>query len=298
MWRRHHRAQRRLDRSLWIGQEISDAGEGLVFLGIEHMQDGADEQRVARLFPVVSFLQCAFGIDQHVGDVLDVSDFPLAAADLEQWVVSGALRVRRIEQQYIAEPRAPPGREPPVLTLDIMDDGGARPGHQRRHDQANALARSCWRKAQDMLRPMVAEIGATPAAEKNAVRMKKSRLANLARFSPSRGPIGRDLLHFARTPDRHGDRHHEGSDTAGACNEAASDEDLVGVSIVSNPPPKEGRWLVDRPAEEHEPGTAKLRLEGELPSRPLCCRPHKDEDGSADEKDLDPEDFGRVHRDE
>ena len=178
-----------------------------------------------------------------------------------------------------------------------MDDGGARPGQQRRHDQANALARSCWREAQDMLRAMVAEIGTTPAAEKNAVRMKKSRLANLARFGPSRGPIGRDLLHFAGTPDRHGDRHHEGSDTAGARNEAASDEDLVGVGVVGKPPPEEGRRLVDRPAEQHEPGTAKLRLKGELPSRPLCRRPHEDEDGSADEKDLDPENFGCVHGD-
>ena len=228
---------------------------------------------MAGLLPVVPLLQRAFGIDQHVGDVLDVPDFPLAAADLEQWVVSGALRIRRIEQQHIAEPRAPPSRESPVLALDVMDDGGARPGQQRRHDQANALARSCWREAQDMLRPMVAEIDATPEAEKNAVRMKKSRLANLARFGPSRGPIGRDLLHFAGAPDRHGDRHHEGSDTASAGNEAASDEDFVGVGVVSEPPPEEGRRLVDRPAEQDEPGPAELRLKGELPGGPFRRRP-------------------------
>ena len=32
------------------------------------------------------------------------------------------------------------GGELPVLALDVMDDGRARPGEQRRHDQADALA--------------------------------------------------------------------------------------------------------------------------------------------------------------
>ena len=140
MGRRHHRSQRRLDRPLRIGEKVGNAGEGLVPLRVEDVQDRADEQRMAGLLPVVPFLKRAFRIDQHVGDVLDIPDFPLAAADLEQWVVGGALRVRRIEQEDTAEPRAPPGRKPPVLALDVMDDGGARPGQQRRHDQAYALA--------------------------------------------------------------------------------------------------------------------------------------------------------------
>ena len=230
---------------------------------------------MARLLPVVPFLQRAFGIDQHVGDVLDVADFPLAAADLEQRVVGGALRVGRIEQQHPAEPRSPAGGQAPILALDVMDDRGARPGQQRRHDQADALARSRRREAQHMLRAMVAEIGATPAAEKNAVGMKKSRLANLARLGPARGAIGRDLLHFARAPDRHGDGHHEGRDTAGARDEAARDEDLVGVGVVGEPPPEEGGRLIDRPAEQGEPGMAELRLEGELPGGPFRRRPHR-----------------------
>ena len=149
-----------------------------------------------------------------------------------------------------------------------------------------------------MLRAMVAKIGASPTAEQNAIRTKETRPANLARLRPARGPVGRDLLRLAGAPDRHCDRHREGSDTASTRNEAASDEDLVGVGVVGKPPPEEGRRLIDRPAEEHEPGTAKLRLEGELPSCPLCCRPDKDEDGSADEKDLDPENLGRVHGDQ
>ena len=53
------------------------------------MQDGADQQRVAGLLPMVAALKRAFRIDQHVGDVLDVADFPLAAANLKQRVVGG-----------------------------------------------------------------------------------------------------------------------------------------------------------------------------------------------------------------
>ena len=104
MRRRHHRAQRRLDRAARIGEEVGDAGERLVRLGVEHVQDRADEERVAGLLPVVPPLQRALGIDQDVGDVLDVADLPFAAADLEQRIVGGARRVGRIEQQHAAEP--------------------------------------------------------------------------------------------------------------------------------------------------------------------------------------------------
>ena len=103
MRRRHHRDQRRLDRTPGIGQERGDAGERLVGLGIEDMKDGADQQRMAGLFPMIAPLERAFGVDQHVGDVLDVADFPLAAADLEQRIVGGAGGVGRIEQQHAAE---------------------------------------------------------------------------------------------------------------------------------------------------------------------------------------------------
>ena len=127
--------------------------------------------------------------------------------------------------------------------------------------------------------------------------MEKPGLANLARLGPARGPVGRDLLHFARPPHRHGDGHDERGDAAGARDEAARDEDLVGVGVVGEPPPEEGGRLVDRPAEQHEPGMAELRLEGELPSGPLRRRPHEAEDDSTDEKDLAPENLGRVHGD-
>ena len=41
----HHRREGRLDRALRIGEERRDTGERLVILGIEDMEDRADEQR-------------------------------------------------------------------------------------------------------------------------------------------------------------------------------------------------------------------------------------------------------------
>src|SRR6185437_15443418 len=89
----------------------------------------------------------------------------------------------------------------------------------------------------------------------------------------------------------------EGTDAAGPRDEAAGDEDVVGVGVVSEPPPEEGGRLVDRPAEQHEPGTAELRLKGELPGGPLRRSPHEAEDDTTDEKHLAPENLGRVHSD-
>ena len=126
----HHGGERRVDRPLRVGEEGGDASQGLVGLGVEDVQDGADQQRVAGFFPVVPLLQRAFWVDQDIGDVLDVADLPLAAADLEQRIVGGRLRVRRIEQQHAAVPGSKARRQRPVLPLDVVDDGRARPGQQ------------------------------------------------------------------------------------------------------------------------------------------------------------------------
>jgi hypothetical protein len=68
--------ERRLRSFVRIGEERRDAGERLVLLGIENMEDRADQQGVAGLLPMVALFEAAFGIDQDVGDVLDVADFP------------------------------------------------------------------------------------------------------------------------------------------------------------------------------------------------------------------------------
>ena len=111
-----------------IGQEGGDAGERLVLLGIEDVQDGADQKRVAGLLPVVPLFEAAFGIDEDVGDVLDVAHLPLAAAHLEQRIVGRRLRIGRIEQEHAAVLGAEAGGELPVLALDVVDDRRARPG--------------------------------------------------------------------------------------------------------------------------------------------------------------------------
>src|SRR3546814_20718802 len=54
---------------------------------IKDMEDRANQQRMAGLFPVVALLGAAFGIDQHLGDVLNVADFPLALPDLAQRII-------------------------------------------------------------------------------------------------------------------------------------------------------------------------------------------------------------------
>ena len=178
MRRRHHRAQRRLDRATRVGEEVGDASERLVRLGVEHVQDRADQQRVAGLLPVVPPLQRALGIDQDVGDVLDVADFPFAAADLEQRIVGGARRVGRIEQQHAAEPRPPAGGQRPVLALDVVDDRRAGPGQQRRDDETDALAGTGRREAQHMLRTVVAQIVVAPSAEQHAIVAEQAGLSN------------------------------------------------------------------------------------------------------------------------
>ncbi len=103
MRRAHHRVQRHLERPRRIGQEIRDTAQRLVGFGIEHMQDGADQERMARLLPVIAPLERAFGIDQDVRDVLHVAYFMRAAPHFEQRVVRGGASIGRVEQQAMRE---------------------------------------------------------------------------------------------------------------------------------------------------------------------------------------------------
>ena len=159
MQRRHHRAQRRLDRALRIGQEIGDAGERLVRFGIEDVQDGADQQRVAGLLPMIAPLQRAFGIDQDVGDVLDVAHLRRRRAGLR------AADCRRTDAALVgsnSSTRPKRARQPAVRAqfspLISWTMRGAGPGEQRRDDEADALAGPGRREAQDMLGAIMAQI--------------------------------------------------------------------------------------------------------------------------------------------
>ncbi len=83
---------------LRVGQEIRDAGQRLVGLGIENMQDRAGQERMAGFLPMVPAFQRALGIDQNVGDVLHITYLGVAATDLEQRIVSRGFRIRRVEK--------------------------------------------------------------------------------------------------------------------------------------------------------------------------------------------------------
>jgi hypothetical protein len=102
----------------------------------------------------------------------------------------------------------------------------------------------------------------------------------------------------SRAPHRHRDGDHDGGDTAGCRDEAAVDENVVGVGVVGEPPPEEGRRPVERPAEELEPRRTELRLEAELPRVPLHRHPEEDEHNGADDQHLAPEDLRRGHGDQ
>ena len=252
---------------------------------------------MAGLLPMIPPFQRAFRIDQHVGDVLDVAHLPFAAPDLQQRIIGGALRIGGVEEQHATEPRAPAGGERPVLALDVMDDRRARPGQQRRNDQADTLAASGRREAEHMLGAVVAEIVVMPATEEHAVMAEHAGLPDFVRLGPSGGTICRDPLGLPRPPDRNGDGHDDRGDAAGCCDVGAFDEDLARIGVVGEPPPEERRRLVDGPAEDFKPGVAELGLEGEPPCGPFRRRPDEGEDDGADEEHLAPEDLGRVHDD-
>ena len=261
------------------------------------MQDRADQQRVAGLLPVVPALQRALRIDQHIGDVLDVANLPFAAADLQQGIVGGACRVGRIEQQNAAELGAPSGRQRPVLALDVVDDGRAGPRQQRGDDEPDAFAGTGWREAEDMLRAVMAKIAVAPLAEQHAVVAEQASFANLTRLGPARRAIGGDALHLSRAPDRHRDRNDDSGDTAGSRDVGAFSEYLARIGVVGEPPPKERRRLIERPAKNLEPRAAELGLESQAPRNPFRRSPEEREHDEADEEHLAPEDLGRVHGD-
>ena len=232
------------------------------------MEDGANQKRVAGLLPVVPALQRALGIDQHIGDILDIADFPLTATNLQQRIVGSAGGVGRIEQKNAPEPGAPAGGQGPVLALDVGDDCGAGPRQKRGDDETDAFAGTGRRKAENMLGAIMAQIMIAPSAEQHAIVAEQAGLTNFTRLGPARGAIGGDTLHLSRPPDRHGDRHNNGSESAGGGDIGALDEDVTRIGVVGEPPPKEARWSINRFTEYLEPRKCRLSPF----SRPACRR--------------------------
>ena len=58
---------------------------------------------MTRLLPVIAPFEGALGIDQDVGDVLDIADFLFTSPHFEQRIEPGRQGVGRIEQQAVRE---------------------------------------------------------------------------------------------------------------------------------------------------------------------------------------------------
>jgi hypothetical protein len=251
------RCKRQLEWTSRIGEEVGDAAQRLVLARVEHVQDGADQQRMAGLFPMVALLQRAFGIDQDVRDVLHVAHFMRATADFQQWVVGRRLRIGRVEQQAMREARAPTGGDLPVLALDVVDDGGRGPAQQGGHHQAHTFAAARWREGQNVFRAFVPQVLTIVLAEEHAGRLREAGLANVIRIRPACRAVGRDQARLTGAPNRHADGHQHGHQAAAARDGAAGVKDARSVGIEEEPPLEQPPRVIDRRTEEVEPGRAK-----------------------------------------
>ena len=181
-------------RRLGSDKKFRDAGEGLILFRVKHMQDRADQQRMAGLLPVIALLQGSFGVDEHVRNVLDIAHLPFPAPDLQKWIIGGRPPVGRIKQQHPAMHRAETRGQIPVFALYVVYDATARPGQKGRNDETDALARTGRCKTKHMLRSIMTQVMAPESAEHDAVRSHKLRGQDFRRRSPTRRAVSRGRL--------------------------------------------------------------------------------------------------------
>ena len=291
----HHPVESGDEAALWIGQEGRDARERLLLLGIEDVEDRADQQRMTGLLPVIAAFERALGIDEDIGDVLDVAHLVDAAPDFEQRIVMRGCGVSGIEEQAMRETCAPAGGQRPVLAFDVMDDGRAGPRQQGRDDKAHALARSRRRERHDVLGAVMAEIAAGKHAEHDARIAMQPGALDLAGACPTRRTISGDVARLARAPQRSADRRRAADETAGAGQHAGLVEDDGGVGVIVIPPAEQRPGTVDRHGAEPEPGQSQFGLVGKHCCRPLRRGPHPRDHDREDDKNLADEQFGGRH---
>lgn len=118
---------------------------------------------------MIAALERSFGIDEDIRHVLGVSYFAITTANLKKGIVGRACRVCRVEQEYISKARAPSRGQLEILALDIVDDHRARPSQKSWNDQADPLARTGRRKAEHVLRPIMAKISTIETPEHEAI---------------------------------------------------------------------------------------------------------------------------------
>ena len=81
--------------------KAGDAGQRLFLLGVEHVQDGAGQQGVSRLVPVIAAVAGAFGINEDVGDVLHIAHFLRALAHFQQRIEAGGAGIGWVKAQTV-----------------------------------------------------------------------------------------------------------------------------------------------------------------------------------------------------
>src|SRR3546814_12056597 len=104
--------------------------------------------------------------------------------------------VGRIEHQRVAEPRAPARSQLPILALDVVHDGASGPGEQRRHDKADALARTGRCEGHDLLSADLAKISRFVTAA-HAARL--ARLEGRTGGNVSAGTCAYQVLQLTKT---------------------------------------------------------------------------------------------------
>ena len=251
---------------------------------------------MAGLFPVISFLEASFRIDEHVGNVLDIAHFQHAAAHFEEWIVGRRRRIGRIEQQYPAEGRTEACGQLPVLALDVVDDRGCRPREQGGDDEPDALTRAGRGEAEHMLGAIVTEVGIVELAQHHSFVAEQSRLGDVAARCPARGPVGFGGCRLAAPPDRHRYGDHDRDKPTRGCDHSARLEHVRCIGIVDKPPPKQVVRSIERVAEHREPWRSQLGLKSQGRGGPLRRSPDTRDDDQGDCQNLAPEDLCCGHR--
>src|SRR5271166_4816072 len=152
--RAQHDLEHVVASSIGVREESEATPERLVLPDVENVEHRADEKLLCGEIPVV-LGSSAIGIDQHVGDVLDVANLVRTEAHFEERVVTGRASV--LAGGIEAEAEVPEGSlaiargERPVLTLDVVDESALGPSKKRREDPAHALPGARGGKAEHML---------------------------------------------------------------------------------------------------------------------------------------------------
>ncbi len=161
----------------------------------------------------------------------------------------------------------------PVLALDVVNDRAARPGQQGRHDQADTLAASRRRKAQNVLRSVMAQVVGAELAQHYAIGTHQTRVACLAHCRPARRAVGGHVLGLARAPDRHADRHGNRDQSSRGRDEGAFDEDGRRIGVIRVPPPEEGGREVDRTRRRARTRAARAGADSPAARLSIAWRP-------------------------